>query len=187
MEYISKHATISACGKYRYLLSREWRDPENRDPRHWRNLGKDGAGNDWEEPKTCLFVMLNPSIADASIDDPTIRCCVGFARRLKYERLKVVNLFAWRATSPRDILRMTFAAGPDPVGVANQEHIDMAVADAGLIICAWGNHGSHLQQDETVRGWMAHRPQCALGFTKNGSPAHPLYLPTDAKLVRMPE
>jgi hypothetical protein len=186
VEYVSKHAVISKCEKYRYLLSREWRDPENRDPKHWRSF-KDDAGTPYEEPKTCLFVMLNPSTATADLDDPTIRRCVGFARRLKYERLEVVNLFAWRATSPRDILRMSFSTGFDPVGFRNLDYVTSAASNAGLIICAWGAHGSHLGQDETVRGWMAHRPQCALGFTKHGAPAHPLYLPVDAKLVRMPE
>lgn len=186
MEYVAKHANISACGKYRYRLSREWRDPENRDDRHWRKLGKDGAGNDWEKPHSILFVMLNPSTADAEKDDPTIRRCVGFARRLKYERLEVVNLFAWRARSPREILGMSFAGGPDPVGFENQRFVETAALQAHRIICAWGAHGAHLGQAETVRGWMCSRPQYCLGFTKGLQPAHPLYLPADAKVERMP-
>lgn len=76
----------------------------------------------------------------------------------------------------------------EPYGPRNQAVITSVVAGAGLIVCAWGAHGSHLDQDETVRGWLEGwgKPLMALGFTARGAPRHPLYLPADTQLVRMP-
>lgn len=180
MDYISKGARISSCSKYRYLLWREWRGTH--DPKNWHWLGfKDGAGAECGHPKTCLFVMLNPSTADGETDDATIRRCVGFAKMWNYERLEVVNLYAYRATKPKDL----FAAGDDMHGPENQEVIERAARDAGIIICAWGAHGDSWQA-ENVRGWMHMRRHHALGFTKDGHPRHPLYLPADAEPRLMP-
>lgn len=178
--YVSSGADISGCGRYRYRLWREWRN-ENSGKR-WRWLGaNDGNGEPLGEPLSCLFVMLNPSTADGNEDDPTIRRCVGFAKRLGYDRLDVVNLFAWRATDPREVLSMT--GDGDPIGPRNQEVIGFAAEDAGVIICAWGVHGSHIGQNETVLGWLEGRKVHALGLTKDGHPRHPLYLKSDAPLV----
>lgn len=131
----------------------------------------------------CVFIMLNPSTADGEQDDPTIRRCVGFARKLGFDRLEVVNLFAWRATAPSDLLAVP--PDRDPVGHENQRAVARALDDAGLIICAWGAHGGHLDQDETMLGWIEmanHReaPVVALGRTSAGFPRHPLYLPSSA-------
>lgn len=180
-DYIRSYADISPCGKYRYLLEREWRGTHDR--KNWRWMGfKDGAGAEMGEPKSALFVMLNPSTADGEVDDPTIRRCVGFAKAWNYERLAVVNLYAYRATQPEDL----FKAGEAMHGPRNQEVIEDAVRDAGIVICAWGAHATDWQA-ETVRGWMHKKPHFALGFTKGGKPRHPLYLPADSKPVRMPE
>ena len=182
--YVSSGALLSGDGMYRYLLWREWRGVAPKE--NWQWFGaKDGAGHELGEPKSCLFVMLNPSTADGEADDPTIRRCVGFAKRFKFDRLEVVNLFAYRATDPQEVLRMTGAG--DPIGPRNQDIIERAAADAGLIICAWGAHGSHIGQDETVRGWLEifGKPLYALGLTKDGKPRHPLYLKSDAELVRL--
>jgi hypothetical protein len=177
-------ATISPDGRYRYLLWREWRGSATHD--NWSWLGADdGAGQPLGEPKACLFVMLNPSTADGEKDDPTIRRCISFAKREHYDRLEVVNLFAHRATDPREILRMNDA--DEPYGVRNQQTIERAAQQAGIIICAWGSHGSHLGQSETVLGWLTNwdAPLMALGFTANGQPKHPLYVRGDAKLMPM--
>lgn len=160
-------AVISPCGKYRYRLSRRW-----------------GGG------KPCLFIMLNPSTADAEVDDPTIRRCIGFAKRFGCGELVVVNLFAVRATSPKDML-----AADDPVGPENMEHVKKAADYAvrggyfpedrnGPVICAWGAHGDYMDQAQTVLGWLDDalvKPYC-LAMTKQGQPRHPLYLPKDAEL-----
>lgn len=184
-KYVSAGADISPDGRYRYRLWREWRGCASHD--NWRWLGaKDGGGHELGEPKSCLFVMLNPSTADGETDDPTIRRCVGFAKAWRYDLLEVVNLFAHRATDPREILQMGDAA--EPYGPRNQAVIERAAQDAGVIVCAWGAHGGHLGQDETVRGWLMDwgAPLMCLGTTKGGFPRHPLYVPSDTKLVPLP-
>lgn len=177
--YIDSGAHVSADGRYRYLLWREWRGTH--DPAHWSWLGgRDGAGALLGEPKSCLFIMLNPSTADALRDDPTIRRCVAFARLWKFERLEVANLFAFRATDPAELLALSH--GDDPVGPDNRQWIEDAAERAGRIVCAWGGHGSYLGQDETVLGWLGRRPTYALGRTKRGQPRHPLYLSATSEL-----
>ncbi len=185
-EYASKGAEISADGKYRYRLWREWRGTH--DPLNWRWLRdakgevcKDGEGKPMGEPRSVLFIMLNPSTADAYVDDPTIRRCVGYAKAWKYERMEVVNLFAYRATDPRELLKL--GHDDDPVGVDNQRHVEMAVARAGFMVCAWGIHGSHLEQDKTMMGWITgwNKPITCLALTKTGMPRHPLRLHADWK------
>lgn len=185
-EYIGSGAVISACGNYRYRLWREWRLGNSTQWDMWTeddgSPALDGAGQQLGEPLSCVFVMLNPSTADADQDDPTIRRCVTFAKAWGYDRLEVVNLFAWRATNPRDVLAMT-GSKTDPVGAANREHVRRAIERAGMIVCAWGAHGGHIGQDETMLGWIEEhdgQPH-ALRVTKDGFPAHPLYLPGDLK------
>jgi hypothetical protein len=184
-KYVNAGARLSGCGVYRYSLWREWRGTH--DPKNWRWFGaKDGAGADLGEPKTCLFVMLNPSTADGEKDDATIRRCVGFAKAWKFERLEVVNLFAFRATKPRDVLAFQNQRG-DIIGWENSTLVARAAREAGMIVCAWGANVNDLDpmrdHVETVRGWLGDRPHYALGFTKDGHPRHPLYVPLDAQPV----
>jgi hypothetical protein len=182
-KYTTSGAVISGNGRYRYRLWREWSGTYA--ARNWRRLGfKDGAGVECQEPLSCVFVMLNPSTADAQEDDPTIRKCVAFAKSINYSRLDVVNLFAYRATSPKVLLALGHA--DDPVGWENQRQVGRAVAGAGVIICAWGAHGGHLNQDETMLGWLSFTstPVMCLGkLTKQGHPPHPLYLRGDTPLL----
>lgn len=124
----------------------------------------------------CLFIMLNPSTADASSDDPTIRRCLGYAVRWGYGVLQVVNLFGLRATDPRELLRHR-----DPVGERNDEYVLDAARDAtetgGIIVCAWGARGGYLDRDAAVLRLIRSAgavPHC-LGFTRGGHPRHPLY------------
>lgn len=145
---------ISSCGTYRYRLTRQ--------------LGE-GAG-------TCCFVMLNPSTADASIDDPTIRRCMGYARSFGCAELLVVNLFAYRATDPR----VLYAMAPDrAVGPDNDAYIRDACDAAQLVICAWGNHGAHASRAQKVLTLIRQqgvRPMALKINAATGQPAHPLYL-----------
>lgn len=187
--YVAKGAEISACGTYRYRLWREWRLHPL--PAQWdmwaENDGTaivDGAGHQLGEPKACVFIMLNPSTADGDEDDPTIRRCVGFAQAWGYDRLEVINLFAYRATDPKALLTLTH--DQDSVGVFNQRAFNSVLFGGyplGIIICAWGAHGAHLGQDETALGWLGNHERFALGLTKNGHPRHPLYVKADATLV----
>lgn len=184
--YLYKGATISACGRYRYRLWREWRlHPLPAQWNMWEDeRGKpalDGAGHQLGVPKRCVFIMLNPSTADGDTDDPTIRRCVGFAKAWGYDRLEVINLFAYRTTNPRELLGLNHA--DDPVGIDNQRYIEHALEDNGIIVCAWGAHGSHLGQDETVIGWLGGHKLHALKITADGQPGHPLYLPANLKLM----
>lgn len=188
-KYINAGARISSDGLYRYLLWREWRGTHDR--KNWRWLGgKDGAGAELGEPLSCLFVMLNPSTADGNQDDATIRRCVGFAKAWNYERLEVVNLFAYRATKPRDVLARQNRR-EEIIGWQNSELVTQASREAGLVVCAWGANVNDLDPTrdhvETVRGWLGYGDHYALGFTKDGHPRHPLYAPLDSALVRMPD
>lgn len=181
IEYISAGAIISPCGRYRYRLWREWRTPDG--DGLFRDMGfVDGAGQRCVEPETCVFVMLNPSTADGTKDDPTIKKCVAFADAWGFRRLEVLNLFAHRATDPAALLALDDS--DDPVGPENHEAFD-AVLDnqpIGRIVCAWGTKGAHLDQGRTAYGWLlksrvpATRIVC-LRRTKHFHPEHPLYLP----------
>lgn len=148
-------AFLSDDGVYRYSLTR-----------HVAPLTGDG---------TCTFVMLNPSTADAEQDDPTIRRCIGFARGWGFEWLKVVNLFAYRATDPREL-----ADVDDPSGPENLCTIAKVIGGSDLVVCAWGAfpHWKRVEHIALVLELIA-APH-ALGLTANGSPRHPLYVRGDA-------
>lgn len=152
-------AVLSEDDIYRYQLSRTW-DPT--------------APAD-------VWIMLNPSTADALQDDPTIRRCIGFSRRAGAGGITVVNLFAYRATNPEELLRAL-----DPVGPENDDHLrrvfDAAGIAGGRIIGAWGAHklvGPRAREVARMfgdDGWVA-RGLMTLGLTKAGAPRHPLYVP----------
>lgn len=157
MSDIEKGAVLSECGQYRYLLTRRWDDGPS--------LG---------------FVMLNPSTADANVDDPTIRKCMGFASRYGFSAIEVVNLFAYRATKPKDML-----AARDPIGPENDEHIRMAVRATTNIVCAWGPNASKTPRPRQVVAMlkdMGIMLKC-LHVTQDGSPGHPLMLSYDRPLA----
>ena len=144
-------ATISPCGRYRYTLGRRWGDG----------------------PLAC-WVMLNPSTADATQDDPTVRRCIGFSKAWGYGGLVVVNLFAFRATDPAELLaRRTLAVGPD-----NDAAILAAAESSSVVVAAWGVHGTHLGRADAVTSLIrraGYSLRC-LGRTKGGLPRHPLYV-----------
>ena len=151
-------ALISECRRYRYVLTREF-------------------GGE----STCLFIMLNPSTADADHDDSTIHRCIGFAKREGFDRLEVVNLYAFRSTSPS-----TLFTAPDPVGPDNISEIREALGRADMVIAAWGNNanGDAYQAGEVVALIeRSGRPVKCFGLTGRGQPKHPLYLRSDAELV----
>ncbi|KKM80047.1 hypothetical protein LCGC14_1343720 [marine sediment metagenome] len=148
-------AVLSPCGRYRYSLTREFFM---------------GAGR-------VLFVMLNPSTADAETDDPTIRRCIGFARRWGFRRLDVGNLFAWRATNPKEIRQVS-----DPVGPENDRRLMYLSECADAVIAAWGTHGAYRNRDSDVLALLAGKVE-HLGLTKQGHPKHPLYLRNDVARV----
>jgi len=150
-------AVFSPCGQYRYLL--------------WRDARPDEAFT--------AFAMLNPSTADASADDATIRRCRSFARRVPgCDALLVWNLFAFRATRPADLKRAA-----DPVGPLNDAVIEFAGVLAGQTIAAWGTHGGYLDRDRAVlcRCIAAGIDLHALDLSLAGHPKHPLYLQNNVR------
>lgn len=153
-------AVFDHTSTYRYLLSRRW-----------RRITDGGA---------VTFVMLNPSTADALGNDPTVSRCTGYAKRWGFASLEVVNLFALRATDPRELKR-TF----DPTGgEANDRYIEESCARSGLIVVAWGGHGALKNRAGVVKQLLrpfADKVKC-LGRTIFGEPRHPLYLASNLEL-----
>lgn len=145
-------AVMSPDETYRYFLSRSWSDTG----------------------KIIAFIGLNPSTADAITDDPTIRRCTRFAKDWGGGSLWMVNLFAFRATKPQNMLYAI-----DPVGPENDLWLDRVISCADLVVAAWGNHGSLLNRSELVRNRYQGRLN-ALSVTARGMPGHPLYLRADA-------
>ena len=147
-----KAALLSADGKYRYTLDRVW-----------------GAG------KPVVFVGLNPSTADAQVDDPTIRRMIGFAKRWGFPGVTVVNLFAVRLTYPAGLLNVKEPVGPD-----NDEVLADVAGKAALVVVCWGNHGAFENRCGEVARILP--PAKCFGLTLRRQPAHPLYLPHTAEL-----
>jgi hypothetical protein len=160
----SGRAYISDDGLYRYSLTREIADP------HFGCLDED------ERDATVTFVGLNPSTADATQDDPTIRRCIRYARKWGFARLKMVNLYAYRATDPRELGKAE-KAGIDIVGPENDHVISLAFGGSDKIVAAWGAlYDARVAQfAEDFGGWQ----MWALGLTTNGDPRHPLYMRAD--------
>jgi len=123
--------------------------------------------------------MLNPSTAGAEKDDPTIRKCIGFAQRWKYDGIEVVNLFALRSTDPRDMVDSA-EAGIDPVGPLNDEFIAKARAESGPVIAAWGSFAWPAVADRARVVSKLAGAMRALRLSKGGNPWHPLYVPYSA-------
>ena len=113
---------------------------------------------------------LNPSTADETKDDPTIRRCIDFAKRWGFGALCMTNLFAWRDTKPENM-----KSAAEPIGCDNDRWLLHCAKGAGLVIAAWGKHGSHLGRASKVLT-MLPTVHC-LRTNGDGSPAHPLYIP----------
>lgn len=160
---IQMDATLSECGTYRYTLSRPRQELISQGP-------------------PAVFVMLNPSTADANQDDPTIRRCRGFARDWGCAGIVVVNLFALRATDPAEI-----PDHPDPEGPDNDRWLRHIAAQYEDLVVAWGANAPE-QRVEQVRSILTeHNANLwCLGTTQSGAPRHPLYVPRDRTLQPWP-
>lgn len=124
----------------------------------------------------CAFIGLNPSTADETQDDPTIRRCIRFTREWGYDGLVMLNLFAFRATDPKVMKAQT-----EPVGADNDEVLLKASRKVGLVIAAWGTHGEFKGRGDAVRRLLKDCRLHHLGLSKDGHPKHPLYLKADTK------
>jgi hypothetical protein len=156
--FLERDAVISECGQYRYLLRRTW---------------------DHDKPRA-LFVMLNPSTADADIDDPTIRSCIRLCKSLDYGSFEVVNLFAWRATDPKEL---SFVS--EPIGEKTDPIMEAAVNRCDMIICGWGKNEFAKERARMVATSLrSFRPALfCFGKNKDGSPKHPLYIKSGTPLL----
>jgi hypothetical protein len=143
-----KGATFSPCRAYRYSL--------------WRKWGPEQGGY-------AMFVGLNPSTADETLDDPTVRRCIAFAKDWGYSGMLMTNIFAYRATDPE-----VMKAVSEPVGQENDDTLRRLAQGAGVVVAAWGVHGTHIGREEAVRALLP-GIHC-LKLTKYGAPGHPLYL-----------
>lgn len=154
-----KKAFISGCNNYRYALDRIWDDTK---------------------PKI-MFLMLNPSTADDSNDDPTIRRCIGFAKSWGYGGLHVGNLFAYRSTEPKNLL-----IAIDPIGEENKHYLNLMAGQCDKVVCAWGNSG--IVKKLGHKFGTEYKPLKEItnlhyiDLCNDGTPKHPLYLKSDLEL-----
>lgn len=157
-------AEISECGKYRYLLGRN-----------------DLLGGECPPFRgAAIFIMLNPSTADSRQDDPTIRRCIGFAKREGFNELIVANLYALRSPSPADLW-----TADNPVGPDNDEWLETVMQLSGKVICAWGANAKPDRVDAFISmARAAGKKLHCLGTTKSGAPRHPLYIKASQPLIR---
>lgn len=121
-----------------------------------------------------MFIGLNPSTADEVNNDPTVRRCIGYARDWGYDALCMTNIFAYRATDPQVMKSMA-----DPIGPDNDRALRKMSRSAGIVIAAWGTHGAFAGRHQAVLKMLPNL-HC-LRLTKDGFPAHPLYLRSDLK------
>jgi hypothetical protein len=136
----------------------------------------------------CAFIGLNPSTATESVDDSTVKRCIAFAKRWKFNGMIMLNLFAWRATDPIDM-----KCQANPVGLLNDEAIDQVVSRAGKTVCCWGIHGEFMNRGPELEQRLFRLPGFNigkrklyhLGLTLHGFPRHPLYVASNTELQEL--
>lgn len=142
-------ARFSRCRRYRYALWRRW---------------------DWQGPeKQLMFIGLNPSTADETQDDPTVRRCIRFAKDWGFSGLIMMNAYSFRATDPR-----VMAAADKPIGPGDDKAFRTWRSQVGKIVAAWGNHCSPERADRIFH--VLDRPVYCLATNQSGQPKHPLYV-----------
>jgi hypothetical protein len=152
-------ATFSPCRRYRYTLTRMW---------------------DATKP-TVVFCGLNPSTADETQDDPTIRRELGYAKAWGYGKLVKVNAYGFRSTDPKGLWTVDDPRGPDNFAWIKMRAFELG-REGGLFVAGWGNNirerdAFELRRMLRFEGVKVH----ALKLTKQGNPSHPLYLRADLK------
>ncbi len=153
-------AQFSDDGTYRYTLDRVVRVTGHR---------------------RCAFIMLNPSVAGATTNDPTITRVLNFVRGWGFSQYRTINLFALVSTDPKQL-----HSHNAPIGALNDKIISDTCRWASLIVLAWGNNGAYKDRDKEVLDLVynnAGGEVMCFGTTKQGHPKHPLYLPNDAELI----
>lgn len=152
---MKKDAIISQDQLYRYSLSRIWD----------------------ESLLKLLIIGLNPSTADATLDDPTMRRCIDFAKSWGFGSLIMADLFAYRSTDPQNLY-----GAKDPIDPENNNYLLNLHQKCDQTLVAWGNHGNFLNRDNEVIN-LLHKEIYCLGITKNNQPKHPLYIRADQERI----
>jgi hypothetical protein len=150
-----KYALLSPDQKYRYVLTRTWSD---------------------DVKQKLVIIGLNPSTADAFVDDPTIRRCIRFAKDWGFDQLIMLNIFALRSTDP-ELLKGEL----DPIGPENDRLIDEYLEEAHMVLVAWGANEMIDHNDRADHVLLRIREPYCLGTTMSGHPRHPLYIKADTK------
>lgn len=153
---MQKFADFSPCRTWRYSLHRIWD----------------------HDALPLVVIGLNPSTADETADDPTVRRCQGFARSWGMGGLVMLNIFAYRATDPK-VMKLAW----DPIGPENNSALIELTKDR-MVLCAWGNHGAYRDRGAEVVRLLRDRHIVHLGLTAGGFPRHPLYLRADLDPIR---
>jgi len=151
-----RQTIFSSDRVYRYTLFREW---------------------DILNHECAMFIGLNPSTADETKNDPTVRRCIGFAKRFGYGAMFMTNLFAYRATRPEDMIRH-----PAPIGPDNDRWLVECAKEARVVIAAWGAHGFYLGREAAVCKLIP-ALKCLCPTGGRSIPPHPLYLPSESALI----
>lgn len=161
-DVVRKDALLSKCEKYRYWLTHTWDD---------------------SKPVIC-WCMLNPSTATAEVDDPTIRKCMSFSQAWGAGGIVVVNLFAFRATDPADLIRAQHPVaelnGPGGFCENPNDYWIVRKSDTHRLIAAWGRKGAFMGRGSAVMELLGKsRVVECLGVNADGTPLHPLYVRGD--------
>lgn len=166
------HALFSDDGAHRYWLHRSMSQPG-------------------PQPRLmCLWVMLNPSTADCTVNDPTIKRCMGFTAAWGFDDMEVVNLFALRSTDPKMLLLPKMK--PRAIGPENDSHIAGCARRADLVVCAWGAFKFSKERSADVLKLVQNSIPLwcvgikCVGVTQGNHPKHPLYVPAGTKLEKYP-
>jgi len=159
-------AIISSCGKYRYQLDRV--------------VNPEYAGR-------VLFIGVNPSTADAELDDATVRKWKGFVSRWSgFGNFTAANVFAYRATDVKELRAVTDACGPE-----NWATLERLIGSAQVVVPCWGRIDKVPKQlrvyiSRTLDLIMSSgKPVFVFGYTKNGMPQHPLMLPYNTTMIKI--
>lgn len=160
-------AVLSDCGKYRYRLGRD--------------VSEDGGV--YPHAGYVLWIILNPSTADGSCDDNTIRRCIGYTRAWGYSQLLVGNLYAFRSTDPTRLWK-----SDDPYGPENRLHLCQMACEAALILVAWGQHAKREDAEPLAALLSGFADLWCLGVGGQNKPKHPLMLSaTTPRVLYLPK
>ncbi len=128
---------------------------------------------EWDKSKNkILYIMLNPSLADDKNDDPTIRRLINFTKKFNYGGFLVGNIFTTITPNPKELDKSKGMSDK------NFEELIKLINKVDQIVYAWG---SSIEEPQLLKKLVLN-PKC-FGKNLNGTPKHPLYLPSQTKLI----